>query len=81
MDVDSLVSTALGGGLVLTLTRFVFNRLIQQVDRLTDKITKLEIGHANLVEKSEKIERLESQVDKSHARLIRLETMVKIGNH
>ncbi len=81
MEIDSLISTATGGALVLLLSQFVFTRLFHQVDRLADKVAKLDILHAKLAEKVSALDHIESQVDDANTRLVRLETMVKASNH
>lgn len=66
---------------MLLLSQFVFTRLVHQVDRLADKIAKLEILHAKLAEKIIGLDDIESKVDDGNTRLVRLETIVKVGNH
>ena len=81
LELETFVSTITGGGLVLLLSSFVFNRLVRQVDILADKIIKLQVSQSLLAEKIARLDHIEHQVDDSRTRLVRLETVAKSANH
>lgn len=80
MELNSLFSAVTGGGLVLILAQFIFVRLIHQVDRLADKITKIEIQIARITEQIDRLDHIETQVDTSNMRIVRLETLAHTKN-
>ena len=81
MDLNHLSDIILGGGLVMALTRFIFSRLIHQVDRLADKVAQLDIHHTKLAEKVARLDDVEKDIDNAHTRLVRLETVLKASKH
>lgn len=80
MDLNQFLSTLFGGGIVLTISGFVFVRLIYAVDKLIERVNAIEIEQAILSPKVLEIDRLSAQVLSSKERLIRLETKLKLPN-
>jgi hypothetical protein len=81
LDFSQFLSGVCGGGLVLALAQFIFNRLIHQVDKLADKVAILEVSQIKAIERIEKLDRIEGDVNDASDRLLRLETIMDRGKH
>lgn len=81
VDFANISSGILGGGMVLTLSGFIFMRLLRQIDILADKVEMINIATAKNSVRLDVIERYSDEGHSWRDRIVRIETHLKIGNH
>jgi uncharacterized coiled-coil protein SlyX len=77
LGLEHFLSSLGGGGAVLTLSWFVFRRLIEQVDKLSDKIQELDKVIAGRAYKLEAIDKLHDEVWSHKERISALEEHIR----
>lgn len=81
MNWEIVISVLLGGGIVTSLSGFVFMRLISQVDKLSEAVSGILISMGTLSEKVQRIDKIEDKISIGENRLTGLETLAKVGSH
>lgn len=81
MAIEGLISTILGNGLVIALSGFFFSRLIGRVDELSTTIVNMQVMLGKLIDKTERIDKIEDHISDGDNRLTRLETIANSGKH